>query len=803
MTNKLVDLSINRKLLVILLFSSLMSLLFAGIFLILLELSEFQRATKEDLTALARVIGNRSSAALMFDDRNLAAENLAVFNNMPAVQSTCLYDKNDSVFVGLANNTQKTLTCPSAINQEQNRFENKQLIVVNTILLDGDKIGTVYVRADLTRQYWRKIQFIGLLFLVLAVVLLVTFLLSQPLLKLITVPINKLVSTVKKIKDTGDYSIRAKKMGADEMGVLVDSFNGLIETVEYQSQALVQAKNRYLTLYDDNPTMVFNISGAGVILSANLTGARQLGLTVEELQNCSLFNFVHSDDIQLMKNLIETCYANPLQVHNQELRNICHNGRTIWVRATARLVENESKESSLLIVYEDITETRLLNEQIAYQADHDSLTGLANRNKFDRYLKRAIDLAHQENREHALCYLDLDQFKIINDTCGHLAGDELLRQLGDLLRKHIRQYDFVARLGGDEFGILMYNCSPAQAYQACEKLRDLIKDFTFAWDDRSFTIGVSIGVSSISIISGNAVDLLKEADAACYAAKEKGRNRVHVYSPDDEELATRQGEMQWVEKIRQGLDQGRFVLYGQPIVPLQDIDEGLHFEALLRYRDDRGNIIPPGAFLPAAERYNLASELDRWIISNLLEWLANNPVFLSTLSLCSVNLSGLSLSDETMLKFISAQFQKWSVPTHKVCFEITETAAISNLSHATHFINQLKEQGCLFSLDDFGSGLSSFAYLKHLPVDYLKIDGLFVKDILIDEVDLAMVRSINEVGHVMNKKTIAEFVENEAIFKLLKNLGIDYAQGYGIGKPLPLEQLKPITTLFGVIENVN
>ena len=349
-------------------------------------------------------------------------------------------------------------------------------------------------------------------------------------------------------------------------------------------------------------------------------------------------------------------------MHNQELRNICHNGRTIWVRATARLVENESKESSLLIVYEDITETRLLNEQIAYQADHDSLTGLANRNKFDRYLKRAIDLAHQENREHALCYLDLDQFKIINDTCGHLAGDELLRQLGDLLRKHIRQYDFVARLGGDEFGILMYNCSPTQAFQACEKLRDLIKDFTFAWDDRSFTIGVSIGVSSISIISGNAVDLLKEADAACYAAKEKGRNRVHVYSPDDEELATRQGEMQWVEKIRQGLEQGRFVLYGQPIVPLQDTDEGLHFEALLRYRDDRGNIIPPGAFLPAAERYNLASELDRWIISNLLEWLAENPDFLNSLSLCSVNLSGLSLSDDTMLKFISAQFQKWAVP---------------------------------------------------------------------------------------------------------------------------------------------
>jgi diguanylate cyclase (GGDEF)-like protein/PAS domain S-box-containing protein len=797
MIKQISDLAINRKLLLILLFSSLVSLLFAGLFLILLELSEFQRTTKEDLTNLAGVIGNRSAAALMFDDRNLAAENLAVFNNMPAVQITCLYNDKDQVFIGLANNTRSKQACPISVKGEQSRFENKQLIVVKPISMDKDKIGIVYIRADLSRAYWRKIQFIGLVFLVLVAVSLVTFLLSQPLLKLISTPINKLVRTVKKINNTGDYSIRAVKLGEDEMGVLVESFNGLIEAVETQSKALIRAKNRYLTLYDDNPTMVFNISNEGIIFSVNLTGAKQLGLTVEELQNCSIYDFIHSDDTALMRDLIERCVTNPLQVHNQEMRNICQNGRIIWVRATARLVENEQHESSLLIVYEDVTEARLLNEQIAYQADHDSLTGLANRNKFDRYLKRAITLAHQDNTEHALCYMDLDQFKVVNDTCGHLAGDELLRQLGELLRNHIRQYDFISRLGGDEFGLLMYNCTSAQAYQACEKLRDLIKDFTFAWENRSFTIGVSIGVASINIASGNAVELLKEADAACYAAKEKGRNRVHVFSPDDEELAMRQGEMQWVEKIHLGLEQKRFSVFGQVIVPFHDSDEGLHFEALLRYRDDRGNIIPPGAFLPAAERYNLAAELDRFLIANLLEWLSKHPDFVDTLALCSVNLSGLTLSDESMLGFISGQFQRWAVPTHKICFEITETAAIANLSHATHFINELKEQGCLFSLDDFGSGLSSFAYLKHLPVDYLKIDGLFVKDILVDKVDLAMVKSINEVGHIMCKKTIAEFVENEAIFNLLKELGIDYAQGYGIGKPVPLDELKPVTGLFG------
>jgi EAL domain-containing protein (putative c-di-GMP-specific phosphodiesterase class I) len=267
---------------------------------------------------------------------------------------------------------------------------------------------------------------------------------------------------------------------------------------------------------------------------------------------------------------------------------------------------------------------------------------------------------------------------------------------------------------------------------------------------------------------------------------------VHVFRPDDEELAMRHGEMQWVSKIKQGLEQNRFCLYGQLIVPFVECDEGLHFETLVRFRDDKGNIVPPGAFLPAAERYNLAPALDRSVISQLFEWVASNPGFLNELALCSINLSGVSLSDETMLAFISEQFSRWDISTNKICFEITETAAIANLFNATKFIDELRGRGCLFSLDDFGSGLSSFAYLRNLPVDFLKIDGLFVKDILDDKVDLAMVRSINEVGHIMGKKTIAEFVENEQIFNLLRELGVDYAQGHGIGKAVPLDELRLI-----------
>jgi diguanylate cyclase (GGDEF)-like protein len=388
-----------------------------------------------------------------------------------------------------------------------------------------------------------------------------------------------------------------------------------------------------------------------------------------------------------------------------------------------------------------------------------------------------------------MCYLDLDQFKVVNDTCGHLAGDALLRQLGDLLKQQVRKTDVLARLGGDEFGILMSHCHIKQALITCEKLRDSICNFLFVWDDRSFRISVSIGIAPINENCGNAVDILKESDAACYAAKEKGRNRIHVFSSTDEALAERQGEMQWVEKIRLGIEENRFLLYGQLIVPTAHNNEGLHFETLLRYKDHLGNIIPPGAFLPAAERYNMAPALDRWVIANLFEYLSTTPGFLNRLELCSINLSGLSLSDESMLDFIDEQFLKWRIPTYKICFEVTETAAIGNLSYAKHFIDSLGKKGCLFSLDDFGSGLSSFGYLKNLPVDFLKIDGLFVKDILEDKIDWTMVKAINEVGHVMNKKTIAEFVENQNIFELLKALGVNYAQGYGIAKPLPLREL--------------
>ncbi len=804
MTKFLRNLTIKQKLVSIQVFSSIAGLVLATLLLVFFEISEFKQSSQDDLSAMAGLIGNRSTAALLFDDPKLAKENLATLEQMPEFQAACIYDAKGLVFtaVNILDSSGEN-ACSKIYSGKKTYFEQINLHIYQPILLDSEVLGTVYIHANLENTFLRKLQSIVLLITVLFVSTVVTFMITTPLLSVIINPIQKLLVTVKNITNEKDYSQRAIKQNNDELGKLVDSFNDMVETVEHQNRALTVAKDHYQALYDDNPTMVFNLSAEGLILSVNSFGAKQLDLTSEELKNCSIFDFIHPEDQQAAKKIFELCVSAPHKIHKYEIRKVCRDGRIIWVRETARLIENEKQQNNFLLVCEDVTETRLLSEKIAYQASHDALTGLVNRSEFDSVIQSAVYEAIHEHKEHALCYMDLDQFKVVNDTSGHMAGDELLRQLGDILRHQIRKEDVLARLGGDELGVLMNHCSLNEAFKACEKLRNVIRDFQFAWEDRSFSIGVSIGISSINKSSGNAVDILKEADAACYAAKENGRNRVHVFRPDDEELASRQGEMRWVEKINHGIDQNRFILYGQKIVPISGVEEGLHFETLVRYRDEQGKTIPPGAFLPAAERYNLASHLDKWVITHLFKWIAKHRAQLNELSLCSINLSGLSLSDERMLDFISDAFRLYSIPTDKICFEITETAAIGNLNYATKFINHLRDKGCSFSLDDFGSGLSSFAYLKNLPVDYLKIDGLFVKDILDDQVDLAMVRSINEVGQVMGKKTIAEFVESAELLQALKKLGVDYVQGYAIGKPKPITDInhdldfsKPVTFLY-------
>jgi diguanylate cyclase (GGDEF)-like protein/PAS domain S-box-containing protein len=429
--------------------------------------------------------------------------------------------------------------------------------------------------------------------------------------------------------------------------------------------------------------------------------------------------------------------------------------------------------------------------QLSWQATHDTLTGLFNRQEFERRLGLALGTARETGRTHALCYLDLDQFKVVNDTCGHVAGDELLRQLARELSGQIRKTDTLARLGGDEFGLLISDCQLGDARTVAEAARNVVAGYQFSWECKSFAVGVSIGLVPVTGDCAGIESILSAADSACYAAKDQGRNRIHVYCEQDEELCLRHGEMQWVSRIQAALEEDRFELFYQNIVPVADNARGaaVHFELLLRMRDEQGALVPPGAFLPAAERYGLAVRLDRWVIDRILRTLEESGDELDELGICCINLSGQSLADEEFARFVIDRLRQQQARAKRICFEITETAAISNLTRAVRFIEALKAHGCLLALDDFGSGLSSFAYLKNLPVDFLKIDGMFVKDIVDDPIDHAMVKSINELGKQMGKRTIAEFVENDAILQRLRHIGVDYAQGYGIAVPRPLEEL--------------
>ncbi len=440
-----------------------------------------------------------------------------------------------------------------------------------------------------------------------------------------------------------------------------------------------------------------------------------------------------------------------------------------------------------------------LAEELSFQASHDTLTGLYNRDAFERRLHELLDDARQKAREHALCYLDLDQFKVINDSCGHAAGDELLRQLGSRLRSQVVKPDMLARLGGDEFGVLLKNCSLVRAKRQAAALRRTIKDFRFRWQDEEFSIGVSIGLVRIVESSESTADILRAADSACYAAKDEGRNRIRTYRPDDTDLVRRSGEMRWVNRIRLALEEGRFGLDYQPIVPVCGPPAGGAFiELLLRMEAEDGRRIGPDAFLGAAERFHLATLLDSWVVAAASDWLKGHPQHLEQVAMCSINLSGQSLTDRDFLRFVLRELEAKQIPPEKLCFEITETTAIANLPHAEQFIRVLRTLGCRFALDDFGTGFSSFAYLKSLPVDYLKIDGMFVVGLLEDRFDLAVIRQIVELSQVIGKQTIAEFVESDLILSKLEQIGVDYAQGYAVGRPQPLETmtlpLAPVAT---------
>lgn len=558
-----------------------------------------------------------------------------------------------------------------------------------------------------------------------------------------------------------------------------------LENALYKEKELAQ-----ITLHSIGDAVI-TTDEHGYIKDFNPVAERLTGWTASEARKCpvsQVCQLVDGSTGQLLKNpAMQAISAGQVVSFSNHPTLISKTGEEFAIGDSAAPIRATNGEIiGSVLVFHDVTEERGRAKQLAWQADHDPLTHLFNRPKFIQSVGEAIADAQCQQSHHVLCYMDLDHFKAVNDTCGHAAGDHLLKQLADLWRSKIRTSDILARLGGDEFGLLLYDCNLERATEIANDFCNSVQAFRFVYDEKVFHIGVSIGVVPLNANSTSTEEVLKLADSTCYSAKNKGRNRVQVYYLHDDDITQQSEDSQWFSRITQALDDDQFCLHMQTIAATQIGKEAFNLcEILLRLQSDTsGKLIPPMAFIPPAERYNLMPKIDRWVISHFLKHLATHQPLRKTVY--SINLSGSSINDETFIDFLQQQLEQHPVDPALLCFEITETIAIANLQKAADFILELKQLGCYFALDDFGSGMSSFTYLKHLPVDYLKIDGNFVKEAPTDNIICAMLEAINQVGHVMGLKTIAEYVENQNILTKVEELGIDFAQGYEISYPQPL-----------------
>jgi diguanylate cyclase (GGDEF)-like protein/PAS domain S-box-containing protein len=539
-------------------------------------------------------------------------------------------------------------------------------------------------------------------------------------------------------------------------------------------------------IYHEMPAVCLLLDETLHIRSINHYGAEQLGYREQELIGQPVSKLCNeTEKLFIQHNLRMLLDKNTRRSGRWECNRMRKDNSHFWARDTARVFNSDNAEQQyILLLSEDITETRYLITELEKSASTDGLTGLTNRYRFERYVAQAILSAQTDEQRHSLAFVDLNKFKVVNEVSGHLAGDELLRQITRLMQGEIRSHDILARLGGDEFGLLLRDCSIDEASEIMQKIIAAIDKFTFLWGNEIFNVGASIGLVEINSHSINAETSLKMADSACYTAKEKGHKNLQLYNPSDSEMLQRSCMQKFASRLNIAFERNQFVLYQQQIVALGRSDTMQRLEILVRIKDEDGNIIQPGSFIPAAEFYGLSTRLDLWVTENTLLHFQSQS--LDTPVLCNINLSGQTLGSEQFIEQATEFIQRLRPDNLTLCFEITETAAISNISQAVKFIEHFNQLGCLFALDDFGSGFSSFAYLKTLPLEFLKIDGEFVRNIMHEPKDLALVQAINQFADVFGIQTIAEFVEDKEIMAVLTGLGIDFGQGYHLHKPQPL-----------------
>lgn len=670
------------------------------------------------------------------------------------------------------------------------------------------ELGWVTVELSRSATIARQQRVVVQSLIIMLVGLAATILVALRIARGVTRPVSRLGQVVAGIK-AGHFHQRVDARSPGELGELEQGINSMAEALEAArdnerkqvEDALYLEKIRAQVTLESIGDGVITTDAKGRVVYLNSVAEQYTGWRSREAENLDLsevFRTIDERTGQARDYPLHFCLRDGNVVrHDSHHVLLRRDGHRFAIQDSAAPIRDRGgRIIGAVVVFHDMTEMQQLARRMAYLASHDPLTGLINRREFESRLQQVLESARRDNGQHAMCYLDLDQFKIVNDTCGHGAGDEMIKQVAHHLGNNVRKNDILARLGGDEFGVILENCGLAEASRIADQLRLQVKEHRFAWQDRSFDVSASIGVVPITADSGGLADLMSAADSACYVAKDRGRNCVHVYQPDDAALAQRQGEMQWVQRLNRGLENDSLRLYCQAIVPLDGARErDRHFyEILVRLDENGSGPISPAVYLPAAERYYLMPTIDRRVLSVALGTLKR---YLPRLRRSggphgvtfSINLSGQSLCDDSFLEFVVSQFQETRIKPSMICFEITETAAIANLTRAQSFIARLKEMGCRFALDDFGSGLSSFGYLKTLPVDYLKIAGSFVEDVMRDPVDHAMVDAINQIGHIMGLTTIAESVETLEIMDKLRDTGIDYGQGFGIDPPRPLEEV--------------
>lgn len=662
-------------------------------------------------------------------------------------------------------------------------------------------LGDVHVAlsADSASARQRRVLFEGLLITLFALTL--TALFAVRMSRSVTVPILRLTDAVVAIKN-GHLCHRTTTSSGAELGVLERGINDMADALErartrereHAADAIYLEQTKAQITLESIGEGVVTTDEHGIVTYINPQAERLSGWTAQEAVGRPLQTVIRlrgAGDTHPHRYPLERCLDEGQTVHHDtRTAMVRRDGSSFPVRDTTAPIRNRQGEViGAVLVFHDFTEIKRMSDLLSYQATHDELTGLINRREFERQLLALLNAGLRPGA-HALCYLDLDQFKVINDTCGHAAGDELLRQLSFRLSDVVRPGDVIARLGGDEFGIILRDCTMAQAMPIAETLKDTVRGFAFSWQDHRFELSVSIGVVGIDPTAGSLADLMSAADSACYVAKDKGGHRAHVYLPDDAALAKRHGEMQWVQRIHRAMAESRFRVYAQPIVRIEQRPEPPQYEVLLRMREDDERLISPARFIAAAERYQIMPALDRWVLNETFRALAAAGIAgAEPRARFNINLSGQSLGDEEFLDYVIERFESYAISPGSITFEVTETAAIANLADAIHMMTKLKRMGCRFALDDFGTGLSSFGYLQNLPIDSIKIDGNFVKDINSDPLNQAMVMAINDIGHVMGLDTIAESVEEQSVLEQLRRCGVDYAQGHCLGRPIPLESV--------------